>query len=76
MTALASWHTILVIRAEYSHLGKVTTPAVPVDLEEEDEGGEDDDPTSVTSSQQPVFSQAGPTYPYDRRPPKPAASAS
>ena len=58
----------LVIRAEPSQLGKLMTPALPVDMEEE-EGGEDDDATSVASSQLPVSSQAAPSYPRDRRTP-------
>ena len=64
----------LVIHTQHSQLGKLTTPTLLVDPEEE-EGGEDDDATSVTSTQQPVSSQAAPTYPRDRRPPRPAASA-
>ena len=66
----------LVIHAEHSQLSKVMTPALPVDLEGEDEGGEDNDATSVASSQLPISSQAAPTHPHDRRPPGPAASGS
>ena len=39
-----------------------------------DEGGEDDDATSVASSQLPVSSQDAPSYPHDRRSPRPAGS--
>ena len=87
LTALQAWNrdnfsflaSHLVIHAEHIQLGKVKTPAVPVVLEEEEEeeeeGGEDDDATSIASSQQHVSSQAAPTYPRDRRPHRPAASA-
>ena len=53
----------LVIRAEHSQLGKMMTPALPVDQEGEEEGGEDDDATSVASSQLPISSQAAPQLP-------------
>ena len=65
-----------VIRAEHSQLGELTTPVLLVDPKGEEEGREDDDATNVASSQQPISSQAAPTYPYDKRPTRPAASAS
>ena len=66
----------LCIRGEHSQLGRVHTPALPVDLVGEDERGDDEDATSVASSQAPSqlpsSSQAGPSHPppCDRRPPR------
>ena len=66
----------IVIQAQHSQLGKVTTPALLVDPDGEDEGGDDEDAISVTSSQLSISSQAGPSQPHDRRPPRPGASVS
>ena len=49
----------IIIWAQHSQLGNVLTPALPVDLEGEDEGGDDADAISVASSQLPISSQAG-----------------
>ena len=72
----------LCIWAEHSQLGRVQTPALPVNPEGEDEGGDDEDAASVTSSQMPsqlpTSFQAVPSQPppRDRRPPRAASSGS